>query len=198
MYLSHYGILGMKWGIRRYQNPDGSLTTAGKAHYGKKLLKSARKYSNDSSSFKAHMEKTGMADRIRDSINRNEKVKKYQNKLDDLYSRDVSPSKEDVNKATEMAVNELKPAFKKAFGRDYKPGTKDERIMFDYLDNADAAYEKALKKITGGTSLDSKIDSTATKLAAAEKEAINDIIGKYGKKKINKYTDLASFVWRAL
>ena len=29
--LCHYGILGMKWGIRRYQNKDGSLTPAGKA-----------------------------------------------------------------------------------------------------------------------------------------------------------------------
>ena len=28
--LCHYGIKGMRWGIRRYQNPDGSLTPAGK------------------------------------------------------------------------------------------------------------------------------------------------------------------------
>lgn len=33
-FLCHYGILGMKWGIRRYQNPDGSLTAEGKKHYG--------------------------------------------------------------------------------------------------------------------------------------------------------------------
>jgi len=31
--LAHHGILGMKWGVRRYQNPDGSLTPAGEKRY---------------------------------------------------------------------------------------------------------------------------------------------------------------------
>ena len=31
--LCHWGIKGMKWGVRRYQNPDGSLTAAGKKRY---------------------------------------------------------------------------------------------------------------------------------------------------------------------
>lgn len=35
-YLCHSGIKGQKWGTRRWQNPDGSLTEAGKKHYGAK------------------------------------------------------------------------------------------------------------------------------------------------------------------
>lgn len=33
--LYHHGIKGMQWGKRRYQNPDGSLTPAGKKRYAK-------------------------------------------------------------------------------------------------------------------------------------------------------------------
>ena len=32
--LTHWGIRGMRWGIRRYQNKDGSLTAAGKKRRG--------------------------------------------------------------------------------------------------------------------------------------------------------------------
>lgn len=37
--LYHHGIKGQKWGIRRYQNEDGTLTAAGKSRYVRDTLK---------------------------------------------------------------------------------------------------------------------------------------------------------------
>lgn len=47
-YLAHHGVPGMHWGVRRYQNYDGSLTSAGKARMAK-----------DGQGFKARMKIRG-------------------------------------------------------------------------------------------------------------------------------------------
>ena len=41
--LYHYGIKGMRWGVRRYQNADGSLTPAGRKRVSKEYKKTADK-----------------------------------------------------------------------------------------------------------------------------------------------------------
>lgn len=43
-YLSHHGIKGQKWGVRRFQNADGSLTEAGKARQAKLYKKIDKSY----------------------------------------------------------------------------------------------------------------------------------------------------------
>lgn len=37
--LQHWGVKGMKWGVRRYQNKDGTLTPAGRKRYARELSK---------------------------------------------------------------------------------------------------------------------------------------------------------------
>ena len=44
--LKHYGVLGMKWGVRRYQNEDGSLTPKGRARLEKQDNKWAKRNSD--------------------------------------------------------------------------------------------------------------------------------------------------------
>ena len=45
--LAHHGILGQRWGVRRFQNEDGSLTAAGKKRNAKAEYKQAKKSIKD-------------------------------------------------------------------------------------------------------------------------------------------------------
>lgn len=75
-FMEHSGILGMKWGIRRYQNPDGSLTSAGKARYNVrsdgKLVKKSREqrkaYQKKVESIKKANEKKKKIDEIKKRV----------------------------------------------------------------------------------------------------------------------------------
>lgn len=84
-YIEHFGILGMKWGKRRYQNPDGTLTNEGKRRYVKKNMFTRVK----SNSMDSDKEEKRIAERIYydpktlstreldKRINRYEKEKRY-------------------------------------------------------------------------------------------------------------------------
>jgi hypothetical protein len=74
-YLIHYGVLGMKWGIRRYQNKDGTLTDVGKRHRRATLFVSGSSKTQDRSSL-YYREKLpdSVAKQLDDAIKSNKRI----------------------------------------------------------------------------------------------------------------------------
>ena len=81
--LYHHGIKGMKWGIRRYQNFDGTLTPKGKKRYGDKYY--------DNGKMKILKTDSRLTRRVKDDYNNlteNQFYKKYRASRD-TYSKRV-------------------------------------------------------------------------------------------------------------
>ena len=78
--LYHHGILGMKWGVRRFQNKDGSLTSDGKRH----LEQNSKAKQGNNKKKKGHTTNKGKSinelsdDELRKRINRLELEKRYE------------------------------------------------------------------------------------------------------------------------
>lgn len=72
-YLIHYGTPGQKWGTRRYQNEDGSLTPEGREHYGL----GERKIRNFESGKKDYTEYVAKNRQVRKYLNKSESRKAY-------------------------------------------------------------------------------------------------------------------------
>lgn len=154
--LYHYGIKGMKWGVRRYQNKDGSLTPKGKKHYGnmsgtemhKKLQKAYNKskgglfgknYGENVTRVKKEQEEreTNLKKRL-SSENKeyqalDSELKKLNKQYDDTYQKFLN----EVDK-----YGESKKADKLSFECD-----RIENECGRIYDKKDAIYNRELKKL---------------------------------------------------
>lgn len=129
-YLVHHGILGQKWGVRRYQNPDGTLTAEGKRRqraedklYREKSLKKVDKYYNENYHYGAYglMNKQGIKTLKQRIAIEEDKVTKRDLKLALKYNEKLKDlEKEKVSKLTHNQImNERKiagKAYMKAVG----------------------------------------------------------------------------------
>ena len=88
--LYHYGVIGMKWGVRRYQNKDGTLTAAGKKQKKKTLSADDKEKARRKSDLK---KRRTMSDAdIKKRIERMKLEKEFKN----LTKEDISPGKKYV------------------------------------------------------------------------------------------------------
>lgn len=132
--LYHWGIKGMKWGVRRYQNKDGTLTAAGKKHYNgdgnageeaeqveyapKRTGKDASAYTDEE--LRARIQRMQMEDQYRtlmgktdirvDDPNRELKLEKERLQL----QKDVKQLRHDVYVGESFIKDVMKDAGKKA------------------------------------------------------------------------------------
>ncbi|MBO7631879.1 MAG: hypothetical protein J6S78_06075 [Lachnospiraceae bacterium] len=154
-YLQHFGILGMKWGIRRYQNEDGTLTEAGKKRYSE-ASKDAKEYA------RAKMFYGEGAGTRRKLI----KAKVEEKSKDAGYKEafDYALSKQDMSKHSDAAKRERKAKdVKNAAG---KIGRGIVNILAGNPQRA-AASVLATYTVLHVTGLDKKIVSAGKKAAQA-------------------------------
>lgn len=106
-YLAHHGVPGMKWGVRRYQNYDGTLTAAGRKHI-----------QSDGQGFKARMKIRGQnfIDTQKDIINSTKAAKGVVNKASELVGHGRA---ETVHRNHMYAQARLKNASKTRLGKHY-------------------------------------------------------------------------------
>lgn len=122
-FLMHHGILGQKWGVRRYQNKDGSLTAEGRSRYLKEG--SEERKALDKSASRAGLAEFNLDDAVENYINRAQSKRLKELKSDknfagisdedlvDYYMDDVydeAKAKEHVRKTNKKLAKEYDQA----------------------------------------------------------------------------------------
>ena len=124
-YIVHHGIKGQKWGVRRFQNKDGTRTPAGKARYGSgkkqsKLSKAIEKRKKWKQWVKENEARKKAVSEAHDIVEKTYKIEDYASKLSGAYEKYQS-AVDDLRKHREDFMSKAgTKEFKKYFERGLK------------------------------------------------------------------------------
>lgn len=127
-YLMHYGIKNQKWGIRRFQNEDGSLTPAGRKRYGiaDKRLKNREDYITERYSVDRLAARLGTSENIMNAGQVDFNVKKVRDLNASIRSSDgrmIRLGKSTIGQRVGIAIGGTTAAAGAAFAGKYLTGS---------------------------------------------------------------------------
>lgn len=207
--LYHHGIKGQKWGIRRFQNEDGSLTSEGKTRYG-----SAADYATptpkEQKAYYKNVKKVMNNSRLSTTKKMVEIAKKTPQEIhDDLkpFGEKIKASREKYKKEYSSEVDKIVKNDKKLREFAKKLGVKDEDV--DKID-INLVREAFLRYYRSGYDVLGAMGHTTKSLDAAKKafqeddrklyseaaDFTNKLLGKYGDKPVSELLAYGGYLYK--
>lgn len=192
--LTHWGVRGMKWGIRRYQNKDGTLTPAGKKRYASEMekLKAEEKVLKNKQRTKAKFEKIETKKKELEELR-----KKVEGKMTDAEKKAKAAEKEAAKKADKDAEAEKVKDTEKNSGKINKSvrdmSDAELREVVARLDMEKRYRDLNPRQVSAGEQFTKNVLKPAAE--SAGKVVLTEAITKLGKKfmGLDKKDDMDSF-----
>lgn len=181
--LFHYGVKGQRWGVRRYQNEDGSLTKAGQKRLSRQIRREIKNsYPGPNDGFK--------------NISKIEAVRNIDRSKIRSLQQDLSRAMDKVNSDNDAFVSN------KNVNRKYLEAVRKESLSVgEHLDDDEAMNEAWRRYSREKESIASNITRLSKAYKEVEKESeriARDVLGIFGDKKVNVSLNPSSTVKKVL